>query len=130
MSPQSLYASLGRRTAKSAGPDHGRTERTATRETIDNDRAQSSLYSQLGVDAFGGNGDRGRTEETKAGGETVDRDRHVPRDFSALLAGTDDLYLTLGTPSGATGEEGRGRTAITESTESIDWDRPPIGPWK
>jgi hypothetical protein len=48
-----------------------------------------------------------------------------PGGFSSLLGG-DDLYVALaGSP--ATGGD-RGRTAITESTESLDWDKAPIGP--
>lgn len=126
---QTLYMSLARSATLDANVDPARTERTADdRETIDRDRAQSSLYSQLSAGAASGHGDPGRTEITRADEETVDRDRHAPYGSSALLGTDDDLYRALGDRSHIVAKD-RGRTALTESTESIDWDRPPIRPW-
>ena len=122
---QTLYESLGQSTAGADG-DRGRTERTAAVETIDRDRGQTSLYSRLSSGVVGGRG-IGRTEITRADVETVDRDRQAPYGSSALF-GVGDLYEALGQEPDRTAT-GRGRTAVTESTESIDWDRPPIGPW-
>ncbi len=129
MPAETLYKSLGRRVALAADADPARTEYTADdRETVDNDRVMTGLYSQLGVSAAPGESDRGRTESTKAGGETIDRDRHAPYESSVLFGARDDLYGVLAADPLA-GSESSGRTALTESTESIDWDRPPIGPW-
>jgi hypothetical protein len=118
---RTLYQELGRSTVDLSGPDRGRTERTAAKETIDNDCFPSTLYAVVGRSTHAG-ADRGRTEVTKAGGETVDRDRHVPSGRSTLVGG--DLYAVLG--SCVSGDE-RGRTAVTESTETIDRDRSPLG---
>jgi hypothetical protein len=57
----------------------------------------------------------------------VDRDRQAPHGFSSLFGAGEDLYSVLATSAPASAGD-RGRTAVTESTESIDWDRPPIGP--
>lgn len=112
-----------------ADADPTRTERTADdRETIDRDRVQSDLYSQLSRGISPGQVDTGRTEITRADTETVDRDRQAPHGLSSLLGASEDLYSALSV-SGLASDEDRGRTALTESTESIDWDRPPIGPW-
>ncbi len=126
MGTGTLYKELGREPADQTVRDRARTDRTSNKETIDNDRVQSTLYAAIGGYAKGGT-DRGRTEETKAGGETVDRDRHVPSGFSAVLGSDLDLYAALG--SGATRGNELGRTAITESTETLDWDRSPVGPY-
>jgi hypothetical protein len=126
---RTLYTSLARRVPVDADADPARTEFTFDdRETIDRDRAQSSLYSQLSIGIAPDQRDAGRTEVTRADSETVDRDRHAPHGRSALFGAGDDLYCALATwVPASTGDQGR--TALTESTESIDWDRPPIGPW-
>jgi hypothetical protein len=126
---ETLYGSLAQRAAVDADADPARTERTADdRETIDRDRVQSDLYSQLSRGIPPGQGDTGRTEITRADAETVDRDRQAPHGFSSLFGAGEDLYSVLATSAPASAGD-RGRTALTESTESIDWDRPPIGPW-
>lgn len=130
MTTQTLYTSLARRVPVEPDADPTRTEYTFDdRETIDRDRAQSNLYSRLSIGiAPGQQADPGRTEVTRADAETVDRDRQAPHGFSALFGVGDDLYCALATRVHVpTGDQGR--TALTESTESIDWDRPPIGPW-
>jgi hypothetical protein len=125
---QTLYSELGRRISPQREDNPGRTERTADDgETIDNDRALFGLYSQLGISAPAPQSDPGRTEVTRADTETVDRDRQAPHGSSVLL-GADDLYRELAGDASPVAED-RGRTSVTESTESIDWDRPPIGPW-
>ncbi len=129
MPTQTLYSELGRHISPQLDKDRGRTEYTADdRETVDNDRALFGLYSQLGVSAPATQSDPGRTEVTRADAETVDRDRQAPYESSALFGAGDDLYRELAEDS-STAAEDRGRTSVTESTESIDWDRRPIGPW-
>jgi hypothetical protein len=126
---ETLYSSLSRCPATHAGADPARTEYTADdRETIDRDRAVSTLYSRLSNGIAPGSGDVGRTEITRADAETVDRDHHAPHGSSALFGAAEDLYCHLGARAHVSGGD-KGRTALTESTESIDWDRPPIGPW-
>jgi hypothetical protein len=126
MDRRTLYMELGRELDGQMARDRGRTEWTAAKETIDNDHSPLSLYTAISGFAADGS-DRGRTEETKAGGETVDRDRHMPSEFSAVHGADLDLYAALG--SNAAPRDDSGRTAITESTETLDWDRSPVGPW-
>lgn len=125
MDGRTLYTELGRRAGQPTVGDHGRTEQTAARETIDNDRAHSTLYAAIGGCAEGVS-DRARTEVTKVDAETVDRDRHMRTGFSPILGAEPDLYTALGSGAAAGGDPGR--TDITESTETLDWERPPIGP--
>jgi hypothetical protein len=112
--------------------DPGRTDYTATVETIDRDQhacQQASalfdqdLYVALASEAAG-EADRGRTETTKAV-ETIDVDRHAQRRASALFRRSRDLYGALASPVAAGPD--RGRTEVTEATETIDFDRPPGG---
>ena len=129
MPTQTLYSELGRRISPQLDEDRRRTEYTADdRETVDNDRALFGLFSQLSVSAPATQSDPGRTEITRADTETVDRDRQAPHGSSALFGADDDLYRELAGDASIAAKD-RGRTSVTESTESIDWDRPPIGPW-
>lgn len=116
--------------APTLGRDFGRTEHTATVETIDRDRhvlnrtsalVGGDLYDALSFEA-GEGPDRGRTESTKAGIETIDNDRHAQFSSTALLAG-EDLYHELARVVSGVGDPGR--TELTEATETIDWDKPP-----
>jgi hypothetical protein len=126
---KTLYTSIARCPAVDADTDPARTEYTADdRETIDRDRAQFDLYPQLGSGDGLDQEDIGRTEVTRADAETVDRDRHAPHVLSALFGADDDLYSVLAAGAHVSAAD-RGRTALTESSESVDWDRPPIGPW-
>lgn len=109
--------------------DPGRTEHTATVETIDRDRHAAGCSSQLingslfeAISTRAQTSERGRTEVTKAGDETIDRDHHAFA-FHYQLTGDGDLYRALSHPA-ASANGDRGRTAITEATETIDWDKP------
>jgi hypothetical protein len=107
------------------GTHHGRTERTAMIETIDRDVAVVDLYASLGSPSGDKRDKAGRTEETKATGETVDRDRAGVLMSSGLLAAPVDLYGALGKPPTIACEHGE--TALTASTETVDYDQPPEG---
>jgi hypothetical protein len=97
--------------------------RTAAIETIDKDRMILDLYTSIG-NPVSGSQPLGRTEETKSTGETVDRDRAPETLTSTLIGPVSDLYGSLSTQ--ATPSTGRvGETALTASTETVDYDQPP-----
>lgn len=112
MSTQTLYGELAGRISPRSARDLGRTERTADRETIDNDRAMASLASPLAASASITQNDPGRTEVT-AVVETMDRDRYQ-----------ESLYSTLADRANH-GLVDHGRTLETKAVETIDRDRHP-----
>jgi hypothetical protein len=117
-----LYEQLGM-PAQAPGVDRGRTERTATLETIDRDRMVVDLYAALGGQ-IGDDTGHGRTEITREAPETVDKDRAVEALTSSLTGPPTDLYGALVRPS-RTVLADRGETVLTASTETIDYDQPP-----
>jgi hypothetical protein len=123
MKAATLYEALS---IPAHGEDRDRTQRTLDhRETIDADRLIVDLYSELSEAVIGVGSDVGRTEVTRiASPETVDRDRAEPAVSSALLGPPVDLYGALSAPTSGTAVDA-GETAITASTETIDWDQPP-----
>jgi hypothetical protein len=122
MSVGTLYEQLSTRGSPSA-PDRGRTERTAAIETIDKDRMIVDLYESIGS-TISSSQRLGRTEETKSTGETVDKDRASETLTSTLMGPSSDLYHALSNDASAgTGE--RGETALTASSETVDYDQPP-----
>jgi hypothetical protein len=122
MVASTLYESLGTRTHDAEG-DRGRTRKTANPETIDDDRMVPDLYLSLGDPVVSDGSDVGRTEITRESRETVDKDRAVYTLSSSLFAPPRDLYGALATRARQPRVD-RGETAITASTETIDWDQP------
>lgn len=115
-----LYEALSK-AVDGTGVDDGRTEETKTVETIDKDRI-STAYLALSSTVATGDSDDGRTEQTRETPETTDNDRVGVRVPQSLLAPPTDLYATLG---GTVGQGANGtETAMTASTETMDWDRP------
>jgi hypothetical protein len=124
MSTTTLYQKLGM-PARGRDADRGRTERTADdRETIDDDHMVIDLYAILGDPVVGDSFDVGRTEETKSTGETIDKDRAGEALATSLLEPSTDLYAALVSPARSVAADW-GETAITASTETIDYDQPP-----
>jgi hypothetical protein len=104
--------------------DRNRTEYTADdRETVDNDRMLVDLYAVFGDPVMGDRSDVGRTEITRESPETVDNDRAGLALNSTLNGPPTDLYSALVRPAGSVVGD-RGETALTASTETIDWDQP------
>jgi len=126
MAATTLYEDLSVRVVGTVA-DRGRTERTAAIETIDRDRMVVDLYAELAQPAAGCS-PVGRTEETKARGETVDRDRAGETISTVLVGPVVDLYGALAQPARSAAVD-YGETAITRATETIDWDQPPDLPY-
>jgi hypothetical protein len=122
MSAGTLYEHLSTPGSPSA-TGRGRTERTAAIETIDRDRMIVDFYTSIGS-PVGSSQQLGRTEETKSTGETVDKDRAPETLTSTLVGPSSDLYHALSSAaSAAIGQ--RGETALTASSETVDYDQPP-----
>ena len=129
MNSTTLYEQLSVSTQR-PGVDHGRTERTADdRETIDNDRLVVDLYATLGNPVVAdGSEDVGRTEGSRDTRETIDKDRAGLALNSTLIGPPTDLYDALVHLARKTAADQR-ETALTASTETIDYDQPPDFPY-
>lgn len=126
------HSALFEPAASTLADDRGKTQQTAMVETVDVDRhvphrssalLDGDLYGALSG-SVADRDDRGRTEITKADTETADNDRRRPLSSFSELAGSKDLYAAL-SQEPSRSQTDRGRTELTEATETIDLDRPP-----
>jgi hypothetical protein len=119
-----LYEHLGN-AVEEAGDVRGETNHSfgLPTETVDEARLPT-LYQRFGAEVLDAI-DPSRTEQTRDAPETIDKDRVLHRVAASLVAPVTDLYVTLGASPGTRSAAGQ-ETALTASTETIDWDRPAV----